>query len=193
MRGSEEILTAEQRDIDREMVAAKLNHPSVGWRRLAQDAYVEFAAAEPDGGCCRPLWSHAVLEHLIGIDDGHHLVVTVATQRRRQQRQRGFFLCRRHGGELDAVAFLRATCISMPVGRFDHTVLVELSSGGSAFARCCASSVARNASAAATARAVASGAAPARWIAEIPIVPNARIAAKMTPEIRVLISHLGQG
>jgi hypothetical protein len=77
------------------------------------------------------------------------------------------------------------TCIAIPVGRLDQIVRVFASSGGLALARCGASSVARNASAAITPRAVASAGADARCAAPTLSAVTAATTTKSEASIRM--------
>ena len=90
------------------MMSAKLQHPPVGRRRLAEDTDVVEGAAEADWRARLARRRAPHLEHLIGVDDLHRLLVPLAAQRGRDQRERGLFLRRRHIAKPEAVPLGRA-------------------------------------------------------------------------------------
>ena len=103
VRRRQHVLAPRERDVDGEMMAAKLNHPRIGRGRLAEDADVVLGAAEADRELPGARRGAPRLEHLVGVDDRHHLLEAVAAQRRGDQRKRRLLLRGRHVAELEAV------------------------------------------------------------------------------------------
>jgi hypothetical protein len=94
MRRREHLMRAGERDVDCQMVTAELEHPLARRRRLAQEGEVVLGTPETHTHRRLPRSRRLRLEHLIGVDDGHHLRVTLAAERGREQRQDGFLLRR---------------------------------------------------------------------------------------------------
>src|SRR5262249_43808631 len=83
--GRERALFAGKRDVKAEMVAAELNHPRLGDRRLAEERDIIFIAPK-DRLAAR------FSQHLVALDDLQNLLVPLRTQRRGQDRLHGLAL-----------------------------------------------------------------------------------------------------
>ena len=107
-------LTPRHREIDRQVVPAKLQHPRCGHRRRPQKGQVILVLAEADAAtpagtaagraatagaaarCAGSARSLSFPEHFIAAHDVRHFPIPISTQRRREQAHDGSALRRRH-------------------------------------------------------------------------------------------------
>src|SRR5439155_24686777 len=98
---------AGERDVDGEVMPAKLNHPWLGFGGDARNRDVIFSPSEPNAICWRTRLGAGPLQRLVAVDDIHHLLVTRRTQAGSNQRERSLLLNRGHVAKLESITFGR--------------------------------------------------------------------------------------